>query len=65
MRFCLSDLQRINERFDFVFLDAPYQDGSAQKAAELVFSLGLLNKCGRVIVEHAANPPAGNDEYPG
>jgi 16S rRNA (guanine966-N2)-methyltransferase len=54
---CLSDLKRANERFDFVFLDAPYQDGTAQKAADSVFSLGLVNEGGRVIVEHASNLP--------
>ena len=54
---CLMDLARAGERFDFVFLDAPYQDGKAQKAAQMAFSLGLVNENGRVIVEHAANLP--------
>jgi len=59
---CLNDLARVGERFDFAFLDAPYQDGTAQKAAEQIFSLGLLNPDGRVILEHAANLPPKIDE---
>ncbi|HML66896.1 MAG TPA: 16S rRNA (guanine(966)-N(2))-methyltransferase RsmD [Clostridia bacterium] len=54
---CLSDLARAGERFDFVFLDAPYQDGTAQAAAEQIFSLGLLKANARVIIEHAGNLP--------
>ena len=50
---CLQDLARAGEKFDFVFLDAPYQDGTAQKAAEQIFSLELLEKGGRVFLEHA------------
>ena len=29
-RACLNDLARAGERFEFVFLDAPYKDGTAQ-----------------------------------
>lgn len=54
---CLNDLARAGERFDFVFLDAPYKDGTAQKAAEQIFALGLLNAGGRVILEHAEKLP--------
>lgn len=54
---CLNDLARMGERFDFVFLDAPYKDGTAQKAAEQIFSLGLLSDGGRVILEHAEKLP--------
>ena len=54
---CLLDLARTGERFDFAFLDAPYLDGSAQTAAERIFSLQLLAPNGRVIIEHAANLP--------
>lgn len=54
---CLGDLARTGERFDFVFLDAPYQDGTAQAAAERIFSLGLLFETGRVIIEHAGKLP--------
>lgn len=54
---CLSDLARAGERFDFVFLDAPYKDGTAQKAAEQIFTLGLMSEGGRVILEHADKLP--------
>lgn len=54
---CLNDLARAGERFDFVFLDAPYQDGTAQAAAEQIFSLGLLKEHARVIIEHAGKLP--------
>lgn len=54
---CLSDLARAGERFDFIFLDAPYKDGTAQAAAEQIFTLGLLTEQGRVIIEHADKQP--------
>lgn len=54
---CLNDLARMGEMFDFAFLDAPYQNGIAQLAADMIFSLGLLNKGGRVIIEHASKLP--------
>ena len=54
---CLKDLARAGERFDFVFLDAPYRDGTAQAAAEQIFTLGLLKANARVIIEHAGSLP--------
>ena len=54
---CLNDLARLGERFDFVFLDAPYQNGTAQAAADQIFALELLKEDGRVIIEHAGNLP--------
>ncbi len=54
---CLNDLARAGEQFDFVFLDAPYQDGTAQAAADQIFTQGLLKEGGRVIIEHADNLP--------
>ena len=59
---CLNELKRVGESFDFVFLDAPYRDGTAQKAAETAFSLGLLQAGGRVLIEHAADLPPAVDE---
>jgi len=41
---CLSDLKRMGERFDFVFLDPPYQEGAAKVAIEAIFTLGLLTQ---------------------
>jgi len=54
---CLSDLARAGERFDFVFLDAPYLEGTAQLAAEQIFSLDLLAEDGRIFLEHADKAP--------
>lgn len=54
---CLNDLARSRETFDFVFLDAPYQDGTAQSAATQIFESGLLKTGGRVILEHAEKLP--------
>lgn len=51
----LSRLQG-GEPFDLVFLDPPYADG-AQKAAERLFSEGLVAEDGLVIVEHDCNQP--------
>ena len=59
---CLNDLARAGERFDFVFLDAPYADGTAQKAAEHIFSNKLLQPGGVVIIEHAVNLPPNVDQ---
>ena len=56
---CIETLAAQGKRFDFAFLDAPYADGTAAKAAEALFSSGVIAENGRVIVEHARNlPPA-------
>ena len=58
---CLNELKQAGEQFDFVFLDPPYLEGAAQVAIEAIFSLGLLTKQGRVILEHADKlPPTMN-----
>jgi len=54
---CVERLRAEGKSFDFAFLDAPYADGTAAKAAELLFSAGLIAEGGRVIIEHAANLP--------
>ena len=54
---CVDRLKYEKKTFDFVFLDAPYADGTAAKAAEKLFSTGVIEKGGRVIIEHAANLP--------
>lgn len=59
---CLETLKREGAAFDFAFLDAPYADKTAQRAAEMLFSLGLINSGGRVIVEHAATLPPNVSE---
>lgn len=59
---CLEKLSREGARFDIAFLDAPYADKTAQRAAELLFSLGLMAEGGRVIIEHAADLPSNVNE---
>ena len=54
---CLTDLKRTGERFDFVFLDPPYQEGAASVAIEAIFTMGLLTEQGRVFLEHAEKLP--------
>jgi len=56
---CVDRLRYEGTRIDLAFLDAPYADGTAAKAAERIFTSGILNEGGRVIIEHAKNlPPA-------
>jgi len=54
---CIELLGREARRFDFVFLDAPYAEQTASRAAELAFERGLIAEHGRVIIEHAASAP--------
>jgi 16S rRNA (guanine(966)-N(2))-methyltransferase RsmD len=50
---CIERMQREGLQFDFVFLDAPYADGTAARAAEIILASGILKNGGRVIIEHA------------
>ena len=59
---CIEALAQENIVFDFVFLDAPYADGTAQKAAELLFLRKLVRNGGKVIIEHSANLSPDVDE---
>ncbi|MBR0445356.1 MAG: 16S rRNA (guanine(966)-N(2))-methyltransferase RsmD [Clostridia bacterium] len=43
------------DRFDFVFIDAPFRTGLAAEAAEMVFAEGVVKPGGSVFVEHASN----------
>lgn len=54
---CLRAMQARGERFDFVFIDAPYRDGTAELAASQAFMLDLIAKDGMCIIEHAAGFP--------
>ena len=54
---CLEQLRREHAKFDLLFLDAPYADGTAERAAQMLFSLDLVENSGRVILEHAAKLP--------
>lgn len=54
---CVERLSRENAQFDLSFLDAPYADGTAARAAEQLFQANLVAEGGRVIIEHATNLP--------
>lgn len=59
---CIDALAQRGERFDFVFLDAPYADKTAQRAAERILQAGLLLPGGRILLEHAPDLPPEVDE---
>lgn len=59
---CIEELIEEEADFDLVFLDAPYADGTAQKAAELLFLRKLVRKGGKVIIEHSADRNPNVDE---
>lgn len=61
-REAISRLQRLQERFDIVFLDAPYYENMAQEACELLFSHGLINDGGVVVIEHDYRLPPETKE---
>lgn len=53
-REAIHRLSSSDMRFDFVFLDAPYDSGFAVDAAQRLFSAGLIRPNGRIFIEHAA-----------
>ena len=53
----LSTLAAQGKQVDIVFLDPPYASGLAAAAVEILFTEGLLNRDGVVIVEHAWDQP--------
>ena len=58
-RIALDRLCAEGLRFDIALLDAPYADGTAQDAAVRLFSIGLMQDDGLVVIEHARElPPA-------
>lgn len=60
---CLEQLKQEHAAFELMFLDAPYADGTAERAAELLFSLDLVAAGGRVVLEHATDlPPKVSEE---
>lgn len=46
-------LERINEKFDVIFADPPYDLEGIEMVIEIVFKRDLLNEGGWLIVEHA------------
>lgn len=60
---CIEKFSREGSKFQFVFIDAPYADGTAALAAEKVFRNEILADGGRVLIEHATNlPPNVSDD---
>ncbi|MDO4564228.1 MAG: 16S rRNA (guanine(966)-N(2))-methyltransferase RsmD [Clostridia bacterium] len=56
-REAIERLKLSGERFDIVFLDAPYYENVAQDALELLFTQGLVKEGGVVVVEHDIGSP--------
>lgn len=56
-RIAIDQLSAEGLRFHIVFLDAPYQDGTAQDAAERLFQKDMITESGFVVVEHSAALP--------
>ncbi|MDO4493486.1 MAG: 16S rRNA (guanine(966)-N(2))-methyltransferase RsmD [Clostridia bacterium] len=49
----IGRLSRTEKRFGFVFIDAPYADGTGREAMELCFRNDLVSEDGCVILEHS------------
>ncbi len=47
-------LARRKERFDFIFLDPPYEQGLARRSLELIARCQLLRPTGTLVVEHSS-----------
>lgn len=47
-------LARRKERFDFIFLDPPYEQGQAGRSLELIARCQLLRPTGTLVVEHSS-----------
>ncbi len=57
-----SSLKGIKEKFDYVFLDPPYQAGFYEEAISLVREGGLLSAEGVIIAEHSADMPLKDEK---
>jgi len=56
-RSAIDTLSAQGIRFDLVFLDAPYADGTAQDAAERLFRADMITDRGYIVLEHAVDLP--------
>lgn len=48
---CLYELKKINEKFDIIFLDPPYEANLSIDAIKIIKELNLLNEQGNIIIE--------------
>ena len=48
---CLHELKNINEKFDIVFLDPPYEANLSIDAIKIIKQLDLLKEQGNIIIE--------------
>lgn len=48
---CLNELKKINEKFDIIFLDPPYEANLAIDAIKIIKELDLLKEQGSIIIE--------------
>lgn len=48
-------LGKKREKFDYIFLDPPYEQGLAEKSLKKIFESDILNEEGLIIVEHEGN----------
>ena len=53
-RAAIERIAGMGVRFDFAFLDAPYESGFGADAAERLFRQRLMQPDGRILIEHAA-----------
>ena len=62
---CELFLEACREKFDLVFIDAPYLSGDHEKALELIFKIDILNPNGIIICEtgRVQGVPDGSGPY--
>ncbi|MCK4257881.1 MAG: 16S rRNA (guanine(966)-N(2))-methyltransferase RsmD [Halanaerobiales bacterium] len=53
----LKLLPSINQNFDIIYLDPPYQAGLYEKVLELILANSLIKKDGIIICEHSTDLP--------
>tara|TARA_B100000902_G_C27322387_1_gene925603 strand:- start:6185 stop:6706 length:522 start_codon:yes stop_codon:yes gene_type:complete len=49
---CIKYLQKTNTKFDFIFLDPPYNYKKHGSIKDIIFSRGLIREGGCLIIEH-------------
>lgn len=59
---CIERLESQGRRFSFVFIDAPYRDGTGRLAAELLLRKRMLLPGGVIVLEHASESVPAIDE---